>query len=255
MEIPARRAALLVAVVSLLLAGSARSQEAVPDSVTAERVVQGSRMFNNGSCTICHAVVGSGPGPRAPDLSDPVWLHSEGDFAGIFQTVFWGVPREKKRIRAPWTLEMHPKGGMAIDFEQTKAIAAYVWTLSRSETFEYVAEQVAFVELAKAGRRDEAVAFYREAAGRWPDPPILEEPGINRLGYQVMARQGPEAAIAVFEIATELFPDSWNVWDSLAEAHMEAGHRERAVELYRRSLEMNPENQNAREKLGELGAG
>ena len=42
------------------------------------------------------------------------------------------------------------------------------------------------------------------------------------------------------------------MWDSLAEAHMVAGDGRRAMELYEKSLELNPENDNAREKLADL---
>ena len=45
-----------------------------------------------------------------------------------------------------------------------------------------------------------------------------------------------------------------NVYDSLGEAYMIAGERDRAIENYRRSLELDPANENAVEKLRELGA-
>ena len=63
-----------------------------------------------------------------------------------------------------------------------------------------------------------------------------------------------EAAIAAFALNAESYPKSFNVWDSLAEAHKAAGHRDKAVELYRRSLALNPENANAKRMLEELGA-
>ena len=53
----------------------------------------------------------------------------------------------------------------------------------------------------------------------------------------------------------ELFPASSNVYDSLDEAYMESGERELAIELYERSLELNPENANAVAKLEELRSG
>ena len=34
------------------------------------------------------------------------------------------------------------------------------------------------------------------------------------------------------------YANSWNAYDSLAEAHMNAGNNERAVELYEKSLEL-----------------
>lgn len=46
-----------------------------------------------------------------------------------------------------------------------------------------------------------------------------------------------------------VFPASFNVYDSLAEAYMKKGNKELAIESYRKSLELNPDNVNALEKL------
>ena len=64
-------------------------------------------------------------------------------------------------------------------------------------------------------------------------------------------------AIAVFQLNVRLFPDAFNTWDSLGEALMTGGEREAAIEHYEKSLELNPENENAvtmLEKLRALGA-
>lgn len=239
---------------ALLSPRFATSQETinVPDSITPERVLEGSNLFNGGSCAACHAVAGRGVGVRAPDLSDIEWLHSEGDFDGIFRTIFWGVSEDEMKAVTPRPFEMHPRGGMNVDREQMMALAAYVWTVSRPETHPFVAEQVRFLELARGDRVAEAVALFRAARGRDPEHPILPEGGLNRLGYGVLDRD-PEAAITLFELNVETHPESWNVYDSLGEAYMVAGDREAAIRHYRRSLELNPENDNALEKLGELG--
>ena len=50
----------------------------------------------------------------------------------------------------------------------------------------------------------------------------------------------------------ELFPASTNVYDSLAEAFMLSGDRDQAIANYRRSLELNPNNQNAKDMLQKL---
>jgi len=85
--------------------------------------------------------------------------------------------------------------------------------------------------------------------------PTVTEPQVNGFGYALLAQGQVEAAIKVFELNAESYPGSFNVWDSLAEAHKTAGHRERAVELYRKSLALNPGNANAAKMLEELGAG
>jgi len=76
---------------------------------------------------------------------------------------------------------------------------------------------------------------------------------LNRLGYSRLEAGRVEEAIAIFEAATELFPASFNPWDSLAEARLVAGDRAGAIRDYRKSLELNPANRNAAAKLRELG--
>ena len=58
-----------------------------------------------------------------------------------------------------------------------------------------------------------------------------------------------EEAITMLEINTELFPDSWNVYDSLGEALLRAGNTGDAAAMYEKSLRLNPENTNGEEAL------
>ena len=61
-----------------------------------------------------------------------------------------------------------------------------------------------------------------------------------------------DSAIGLLERAVELYPGSWNAHDSLGEAFMRAGRTEQAIEQYRKSLELNPENDNARAAIERL---
>jgi Tfp pilus assembly protein PilF len=49
----------------------------------------------------------------------------------------------------------------------------------------------------------------------------------------------------VFELNVESYPNSFNVYDSLAEAYMNAGDSDHAIEFYEKSLAINPGNTNA----------
>lgn len=61
-----------------------------------------------------------------------------------------------------------------------------------------------------------------------------------------------EAAISIFKLSTEEFPESANVWDSLAEAYMKAGQTQLAITNYGKSLELNPTNTHAVNMLNKL---
>ena len=88
-----------------------------------------------------------------------------------------------------------------------------------------------------------------------PEEPIaLTENQMNRLGYQLLRLQRVKDAIAVFKQNTVDFPQAFNTWDSLAEGYMIDGDKELAIKYYQKSLELNPDNTNAVQKLKELGA-
>jgi len=83
--------------------------------------------------------------------------------------------------------------------------------------------------------------------------PSLTENEMNRLGYQLLRLKRIKDAIAVFTQNTVDFPQAYNTWDSLAEGYMIDGDKQSAIKYYKKSLELNPDNTNAAEKLKELG--
>ena len=76
----------------------------------------------------------------------------------------------------------------------------------------------------------------------------------NVLAYRLLQQGQVDEAIEVFRLNVESYPRSWNVYDSLAEGYKVRGDRERAIEYYRKSLELNPGNLGAMSQLKELGA-
>jgi tetratricopeptide (TPR) repeat protein len=78
------------------------------------------------------------------------------------------------------------------------------------------------------------------------------EADLNRLGYTYLGKNEMQKALMVFNLNTETFPDSWNVYDSYGEALMVNGDTSAAINNYRRSLELNPENDNGRKMLERL---
>lgn len=230
--------------------------DTIPAATLAQMIDAGADVFNEGTCVACHGVGGRGTVRRAPDLTDDEWLHNDGSYEGIIRTIFWGVKREEMKAVAPRPFQMNPKGGMAMTTDEFRAVAAYVWSLSRDEGPPRVTAQGEFLDLLAGGRVDDAkVLFDRESRGA-PGALLFGEQAINRLGYEFLRqRSEPRTAIAIFELNAERHPESWNVWDSLAEGHMAAGDRQEAIELYQKSLDMNPDNTNARQKLTDLRGG
>ena len=80
----------------------------------------------------------------------------------------------------------------------------------------------------------------------------LLEREFNSLGYKFLGEERLDDALAVFKLIVETWPDSWNACDSLAEAYHTKGEKELAKEYYLKSLELNPENENAKTILKQL---
>jgi predicted Zn-dependent protease len=72
------------------------------------------------------------------------------------------------------------------------------------------------------------------------------------LGYLLLEKGRNADAIAILNLNVEEYPKSANVYDSLAEAYAKDDKKQQAIANYRKSLELNPKNQNATDKLKEL---
>ncbi len=99
-----------------------------PATITPAMLALGDSLFHGligaTSCQACH-----GPhadqGTVAPVLTDSEWLHSDGSWEGIYKTVVSGVSAPKK-----FTSMMPPYGGVPMSEEKTRAVSAYVYSLS-----------------------------------------------------------------------------------------------------------------------------
>jgi tetratricopeptide (TPR) repeat protein len=99
---------------------------------------------------------------------------------------------------------------------------------------------------------DEAVTYYHRRREQDSTALLFSELEMNRLGYAYLNRGQVREALVLFRLNIEANPESFNVYDSYAEALMADHQYELAVKNYARSIELNPENDNGRKKLAEL---
>lgn len=103
-----------------------------------------------------------------------------------------------------------------------------------------------------AGKLELAVQAYRNIKQQQPNNVAVEEGRMNNLGYELLRAQKHAAAIAVFKLNVEFYPQSSNTYDSLGEGYMLNGDRELAIANYKKSLELDPHNSNAVAMLKKL---
>ena len=75
------------------------------------------------------------------------------------------------------------------------------------------------------------------------------EGSLNVFGYSLLENNDIAGAIQVFKLNADMFSDSANVWDSLAEGYMKAGDVKKAQENYEKTLKLDPANHSAKEAL------
>lgn len=78
------------------------------------------------------------------------------------------------------------------------------------------------------------------------------ETSINNLGYLLLQAGKIKEAVEVLKLNVEWFPESANVYDSYGEALAAAGDKENAIVNYKKSIELNPNNEGGKEMLKKL---
>lgn len=106
-----------------------------------------------------------------------------------------------------------------------------------------------FMEKALQGDADGTLALYKEAKEQFPGWALFEESRMNWVGYQLLRQEKPEAAVKIFQLNAEAYPSSWNAYDSLAEGYLNTQQWDKARKYYLKSLELNPDNDNARKMM------
>jgi uncharacterized membrane protein len=101
---------------------------------------------------------------------------------------------------------------------------------------------------------DAAVQQYRAFKAAAPATYNFDEAELNALGYQLIQAHKLKDAVRIFQLNVEAYPQSSNVYDSLAEAYMDDGDNTQAVASYQASLRLDQNNRNAVQMIRKLNA-
>ncbi|WP_225444186.1 CocE/NonD family hydrolase [Echinicola arenosa] len=109
-----------------------------------------------------------------------------------------------------------------------------------------------FNELASKHDYKDLETLYEETLQKHPSMQ-LPEGNLNNLGLQLTFNpETSQYGISIFLLATHLYPNSANLYDSMAEAYLFIGDRDNAIVNFKKSLSLNPHNQNATARLKQL---
>jgi tetratricopeptide (TPR) repeat protein len=77
----------------------------------------------------------------------------------------------------------------------------------------------------------------KELKGEFNDHAVL-----NRLGFSRLKKEDkPDWALELFKLNVKLFPKDGNLWDSLGEAYLKYNQKEKAIERYKKAVELGYE--------------
>ncbi|MBK7702677.1 MAG: MBL fold metallo-hydrolase [bacterium] len=109
--------------------------------------------------------------------------------------------------------------------------------------------------LIDEGAGEDAVREVIASRGVEPARYFYMEGQLNASGYRFLQSGRAPQAVAMFRAYADLFPESWNAYDSLGEALLAVGDTDVAVAMYEKSLALNPENTNGRDALARIRGG
>ena len=99
-----------------------------------------------------------------------------------------------------------------------------------------------------------AIAEFEAQRARNANAVLFGEQTLNAAGYALIGEGRKADAIEVFKLNVRAYPQSANVYDSLAEAYLDSGDKESAARWYREALRRSPADDRVRATLQQVGA-
>ncbi len=110
-----------------------------------------------------------------------------------------------------------------------------------------------FINMLRNGNVDDGIARFEKDRKDFPDWKIYSEGEINRVGYYLMQEKKDMAgALKIFKLIVKEYPNSANAYDSLGEAYLNLGNKEEALHNYKKAIELDNANENAKKIVAEL---
>jgi len=95
------------------------------------------------------------------------------------------------------------------------------------------------------------IAIYDKLKSTYDNKRQLEE-NMNLYGYSLLWDGKTDEAVEIFKVLVNDFPQSANTYDSLAEAYLKIGEKELALDNYKKTFAMDPDNFNAEDQIEKI---
>lgn len=76
-------------------------------------------------------------------------------------------------------------------------------------------------------------------------PMLLSDSDLNAAGYVLLAQGAHDSALRLLHLNAMLHPNFANCWDSLGEAYLKTGNKPKAIEMYKKALQLDPKNESS----------
>jgi tetratricopeptide (TPR) repeat protein len=93
-----------------------------------------------------------------------------------------------------------------------------------------------------------------ELSGLAPYKYPYSDEHFNDIGFQLLKARKTEEAFKVFKLNEAVYPDSWSVYHGLGETYSLMGQKQLALTNYRKSLKLNPNNEEDMRAIARLTA-
>lgn len=145
-------------------------------------------------------------------------------------------------------LKMYEVDTLAVSDEQRRSYN--VRSLSEHRSYLKTHRENPLVDLYENGKRmKDIAAICRTEFQENPSASKVAEYQFIRLGIYLKRKEKLAEAIMTYELATELYPQSFNLLDLLGECYVDTNQCDKAIPVFERSIQLNPYERLTHEKL------
>lgn len=153
-----------------------------------------------------------------------------------------------------------PERGIAVvvminsDYIGTKILCTSILDILLGEEVEYIRKSLAshIVRTMFSNNIEIALQEYNKIKQGSIEKYLVYEEEFNAIAYNLLERKRINEAIEVLKLSIQIFPESANLYDSLGEMYLLQDNKELALEKYKKSVDLNPNNIEGKKIIDEL---